>query len=104
MSDDKIRMTVPTLKILRFLLEAPLQGRSGAEISKATGVGSGTLYPTVFRLEGAGWLRSEWEQIDPHAAGRPPRRYYWLTALGQNNANRVLADFQLPAGEPSWAR
>jgi DNA-binding PadR family transcriptional regulator len=99
---EDVRLTQPTLKVLRFLLEKPREGRSGAEMSKATTVGSGTLYPMLARLEGAGWLTSEWEVIDPSEAGRPRRRFYKLTAVGQNNARAALADLQMAAGELAW--
>ena len=102
MAEQDVRLTQPTLKVLRFLLEKPREGRSGAEISKATKVGSGTLYPMLARLEAAGWLTSEWEVIDPSEAGRPRRRFYKLTAIGQNNAHAALADLQMAAGELAW--
>ncbi len=102
MTDQDVRLTQPTLKVLRFLLEKPREGRSGAEMSRATQVGSGTLYPMLARLEGAGWFSSEWEAIDPREAGRPRRRFYKLTALGQNNARAALADLQMAAGELAW--
>jgi DNA-binding PadR family transcriptional regulator len=101
-NDQDVRLTQPTLKVLRFLLETPREGRSGAEMSKATKVGSGTLYPMLARLESAGWLTSEWEVIDPREAGRPRRRFYKLTALGQNNAHAALADLQMAPGELAW--
>jgi PadR family transcriptional regulator len=102
MREHDVRLTQPTLKVLRFLLETPREGRSGAEMAKATRVGSGTLYPMLARLEAAGWLTSEWEVIDPKEAGRPRRRFYRLTAVGQNNARRALADLQMAAGELAW--
>jgi len=98
----EFRLTQPTLKVLHFLLDKPRQRRSGAEISKATGTASGTLYPMLVRLETAGWLTSEWERIDPHEVGRPRRRFYKLTALGQNKANEALRDLQIGARVPSW--
>ncbi len=102
MADRDVRLTQPTLKVLRFLLEKPREGRSGAEISKSTKVGSGTLYPMLARLETAGWLSSEWETIDPRDAGRPRRRFYKLTGIGQRNASTALADLQIPTGELVW--
>ena len=102
MSDQDVRLTQPTLKVLRFLLETPRQGRSGAEMSKAMKVGSGTLYPMLARLENASWLTSEWEAINPSEAGRPRRRFYRLTAVGQNNARAALADLQMATGELAW--
>jgi DNA-binding PadR family transcriptional regulator len=102
MADQDVRLTQPTLKVLRFLLETPREGRSGAEMSKATRVGSGTLYPMLARLEAAGWLASAWEVIDPREAGRPRRRFYKLAALGQNHARAALAELQMEAGELAW--
>jgi PadR family transcriptional regulator, regulatory protein PadR len=102
MNDQGVRLTQPALKVLRFLMQTPREGRSGAEMSKATKVGSGTLYPMLARLEAAGWLTSEWEMIDPSEAGRPRRRFYRLTAIGQNNAREALIDLQMAAGELSW--
>jgi PadR family transcriptional regulator PadR len=101
-ADQDVRLTQPTLKILRFLLEKPRERRSGAEMSKATRVSSGTLYPTLARLETAGWLSSEWETIDPRQAGRPRRRFYKLTGLGQRKAYAALSDLQFAAGELAW--
>lgn len=98
----EIRLTQPALKVLRFLLGMPTVPRSGAEIAKATHVSSGTLYPMLVRLETAGWLSSEWEEVDPREQGRPRRRFYSLTALGQNTANRELADLQINLAIPAW--
>jgi PadR family transcriptional regulator, regulatory protein PadR len=98
----EIRLSQPALKVLRLLLDAPLLPRSGAEIAKATRVASGTLYPMLVRLETAGWLSSEWENIEPREQGRPRRRFYKLTSFGQNSANRELADLQINLATPEW--
>ena len=99
---DGVRLTQPTLKVLKLLLEKPNYGRSGAEISRITKVGSGTLYPMLARLELAGWLESEWEVIDPREAGRPRRRFYKLTAIGQTCSLEALSDLQVVVGELAW--
>jgi len=98
----EIRLTQPALKALRFLLNEPRRARSGAEIAKATRIGSGTLYPMLIRMEKAGWLVSEWESVDPREAGRPRRRLYTLTPLGQNNASRELTELQILVETPAW--
>jgi DNA-binding PadR family transcriptional regulator len=46
---------------------------------RITGMASGSLYPLLARLEGAGWLTMGKESIDPRAAGRPPRMHYTIT-------------------------
>jgi PadR family transcriptional regulator PadR len=86
MTDESPRLTGPTLKVLRELLEHPTERLSGSEISRTTGLASGTLYPILFRLEEAGWLESEWEEISPTLAKRPRRRLYRMTGVGQRNA------------------
>lgn len=54
--------------------------RYGYDISKATGLKPGTLYPTLARLSEQGLLEAEWrDAIEP---GRPPRHAYRLTASG----------------------
>lgn len=104
MADRDPRMSAPTLKVLRFLLVENTSEASGAAISKATGVGAGTLYPMLGRLEKAKWIEGEWEKIDPKEEGRPRRRFYSLTGIGVTRARSALADFQMPRlmGEPSW--
>jgi len=102
MSEHDVRLTQPALKVLRFLMETPREGRSGAEMSKATKVGSGTLYPMLARLEAAGWLTGEWEVIDTSEAGRPRRRFYRLTAVGQNSTRAALTALQMAPGELAW--
>ena len=101
MADFEVRLTGPTLKLLKLMLEEPAKKRSGAEVSREAKIGSGTLYPLLVRLERVGWLISEWEQIDPKEAGRPRKRYYRLSAIGYNKAREVLAGFQM-GGTPAW--
>lgn len=85
------KMTIPTQLVLRVLLEDPQQERYGLEISDAAGLATGTVHPILARLEGAGWLESWWEDVDPRQAGRPPRRYYRLTGAGVESARDGLA-------------
>ncbi len=92
MVDKSPRITGPTLKVLGQLMSAPLTGLSGADVSKATGISSGTLYPILFRLEKAGWLSSEWEEVDPSAVGRPRKRLYQLTSLGAQESKSAFDD------------
>ena len=100
--ETDIRLSGPTLKVLKLLIEQPRQGRSGAEMSRALGISLGTLYPLLARLESAGWLNSEWEMTDPSEVGRPRRRFYRLTGLGQTRASRALAELQTAPGVLAW--
>jgi len=61
----------------------------GLDIVAATGLPSGTGYPTLGRLKRATLVRAHWEdQRDAEKEGRPRRRYYALTADG----TRALAE------------
>ena len=97
-----VRLTQPTLKVMRLLLEKPAERRFGAEISRATKVGPGTLYPMLARLEHARWLSGEWEAVDPRQAGRPRRRLYRLTDIGENNGRAALTELQMVAEDLAW--
>jgi DNA-binding PadR family transcriptional regulator len=100
---EKIRVSGPTLKLLKLMLDNPKQGRSGAEISKLTKLGSGTMYPLLQRLEIAKWIEGEWENVDPSEVRRPKRRLYKLTRSGQAAATKELAQYQTSAlGVPAW--
>jgi PadR family transcriptional regulator PadR len=102
MSADNPRMTGPTLKVIGQLMNGPLTGLSGADISKATGTASGTLYPILFRLEKAGWLCSEWEDGVPSEMGRPRKRLYQLTSLGAAESKAAFQDIVLAGGRLIW--
>jgi PadR family transcriptional regulator PadR len=99
---NEIRITGPTLKIIGQLLTAPNTGISGAEIAKATGIQSGTLYPVLFRLEKALWVSSEWEEGDPSELGRPCKRLYKLTAAGLRKSKAVFHDLIPSTGRLVW--
>lgn len=101
MTAKEIRISGRMLTVLKYLLSDLRSAHSGAEIYAATKISSGTLYPMLARLEEAGWLTSTWEDINPKEAGRPRRRYYVLTGVGQSNAQAALADLQF-YGEPQW--
>jgi len=74
----KPNLTFPTGLVLQAIAQG---GRYGFDIIEATGLPSGTVYPALRRLEGAGCLSSEWEDKGK-VEGRPPRCYYTLTPQG----------------------
>jgi PadR family transcriptional regulator PadR len=95
-----MRITIPTARILAALLAEPDADRYGLELMQATGLASGSLYPILHRLQGAGWVEARWEQIDPGAEGRPARRFYRLTADGVVNARQALAELRAQTAVP----
>jgi serine/threonine protein kinase len=65
---------------LAAMLQRPRDWQYGYELSKHTGLKSGTLYPLLIRLSDQHLLESEWRE--PERPGRPPRHAYRLTASG----------------------
>lgn len=108
-TNDTPRLSLPALKVLNALLEAPRGGLAGSQIGRTTRVASGTLYPILARFERAGWVESRWEDLDPREAGRPRRRYYSLTGLGARRAAGALSELTHGGGQilqgtkPTWA-
>jgi PadR family transcriptional regulator, regulatory protein PadR len=92
--DGPPRITLNLLKVLRVLLEDPTASHYGTQIGKAAHLSGGSLYPLLLRLEQAGVLASDWEDVDPSKAGRPRRRLYWLTSEGAEFARQTLAEEQ----------
>ena len=92
-----LRMTIPTQLVLEALLQDPERELYGLEIGELADLRSGTVHPILARLEGVGWLTSRWEEVDPQVEGRPPRRYYRLTAEGLTAAKAALAKAYRPA-------
>ncbi len=84
-------MTTALARVVAAFLTDPEAERYGLDLMRDTSLASGTLYPMLIRLERAGWLRADWEDIDPVAEGRPNRRYYRLTPDGVVAARRELA-------------
>jgi DNA-binding PadR family transcriptional regulator len=89
---EDVRITTNVARVLRVFLEDPLSVVHAYDVIKATGLPSGTIYPIFERLELAGWLTSNWEQIDPSVAKRPARRNYRFTASGLPAARQALAE------------
>ena len=93
-----------TKALLAALLEAPGVWRHGYELSKLTGLKSGTLYPLLMRLSDQALLESKWE-TSPQA-GRPPRHVYRLTPAGaalarDQAAARAGGGREDPLGDPA---
>ena len=73
-----------TRAVLAALHDHPAHWRYGYDISRETGLASGTLYPILGRLADRGLLDTCWEDDPPE--GRPRRHLYRLTAAGAARA------------------
>jgi len=88
-----------TCTVLAALLEQPQAWRYGYDLSKETGLKSGTLYPLLIRLSDQGLLEAEWRQ--PLQPGRPARHAYRLTEAGTALARQRLGAVATASGESS---
>lgn len=81
-------MTHPLVQVA-LALSADVVGQHwGYELSKASGVRSGVLYPILDRMLCEGWLTDGWEDPPP-GTQRPRRRYYELTDKGRRQIGAV---------------
>jgi PadR family transcriptional regulator, regulatory protein PadR len=69
-----------TRALLAAFLDRSQRWRHGYDLSRETGLRSGTLYPLLMRLSDQGLLESRWEEAA--RPGLPPRHVYRLTAQG----------------------
>ena len=74
-----IRMSRQTVRLLEALISSATSWHYGYDLSRGTGLKSGTLYPILMRLTERGWLEARWDEAEP---GRPPRHLYRLTGVG----------------------
>ena len=88
MADD-VRMSQQTILLVKALLLPPSDWRYGYELSRQTGLKSGTLYPILVRLTERKWLEARWEH--PDSDGKP-RHMYRLTAAGLRLARVSLEE------------
>src|SRR5258707_8089919 len=89
-----------TRALLAAFLDRSGIWRHGYDLSKETGLKSGTLYPVLMRLSEQGLLESRWQ--DPERPGLPPRHAYRLTSSGLAFAReQARADAASSVGDPS---
>src|ERR1700748_2956119 len=79
----KIRLSPQTLQIVDGFLQDPEGWKYGYDLSRNTGLKSGTLYPILIRLAERKLLETSWERAE---IGKPPRHLYRLTADGMRFA------------------
>ena|SRR5277367_3576366 len=79
----KLRLSPQTLLALDAFVKAPKDWKYGYDISRNTGLKSGTLYPILMRLAERKLLETSWETGE---IGKPPRHLYRLTPEGMRFA------------------
>jgi PadR family transcriptional regulator len=73
-------ITYPTTLVLHAIADGV---RYGFDIADRTGLQTGTVYPSLRRLESLGFVTSKWEpERIARREQRPARRYYEITRTG----------------------
>jgi DNA-binding PadR family transcriptional regulator len=95
-----MELSKSSAKVLRAFVDAPHEEQYGFGLMRPTGVKSGSLYPILERFERLRWIEGRHEVIDERTEGRPRRRLYRLTALGEREARNAVAAFYRDVGRP----
>ena len=84
----KMRRSPQSAAVLGCFAEDVSLWRYGYDLSRSTGLKSGTLYPLLIRMAEQGLLETAWETAE---LGRPPRHLYRLTDDGAQYAHAQLS-------------
>jgi DNA-binding PadR family transcriptional regulator len=95
------RLSPQTLRVLERFIERPTAWRYGYELSRETGLKSGTLYPILMRLAKYSLLETKWVTTED---GVPPRHTYRLTPNGVELVRSTFADSRASARAALKAR
>jgi len=90
----KLKLSPQTLLVLEAFLDHPADWKYGYDLSRSTGLKSGTLYPILMRMADRKLLETEWEITDPSnldKLGKPPRHMYRFTPEGMQFARERRA-------------
>lgn len=89
-----VRLSPQTVQVLGAFLDGPKDWKYGYDISRNTGLKSGTLYPILIRMADRKLLETRWETAE---IGKPPRHMYRLTAEGVRFAREHILSATHPA-------
>lgn len=84
----KLRLSPQTLLVVDAFLAQAEAWKYGYDLSRVTGLKSGTLYPILMRLAERKLLETQWEVGEP---GKPPRHMYRFTPEGLRFARTNFA-------------
>jgi len=97
-----MNLTYPTTLVLHALANGSCHG---FDVIDATGLASGTVYPILRRLEQERLVSARWENVSiAREEARPPRRYYELTAAGEEVLEKALDKYRLTQAKAARTR
>lgn len=91
------RLGYATVAVMRAIADG---AGYGLDVMERTGLPSGTVYPTLGRLEKRGYVKGRWEEEGrARLEGRPRRRYYRLTEEGVAALGVAIDGYRALAGD-----
>jgi len=92
----QLKKGVLDILLLKLLSEKALYGYELMTLLDEKSAGyfaakEGTLYPVLYRLEDAGHIQSNWENVEKRRGA--PRKYYSLTPSGISHLADAQAEF-----------
>jgi PadR family transcriptional regulator, regulatory protein PadR len=90
-----------TRALLAAFLDRSQLWRHGYDLSRETGLRSGTLYPLLMRLSAQGLLEARWQEAA--RPGLPPRHVYRLTPRGLALAHAQQSEAAAAPGDRAGA-
>jgi PadR family transcriptional regulator PadR len=92
--DRELRRGTLDLVLLKLLSEREMYGYQLITTLEERGgkpfqLKEGTLYPVLYRLEDAGFIKARWETIERGV----PRKYYRLTSQGTQHLTALLREW-----------
>jgi PadR family transcriptional regulator PadR len=93
--DRELKRGTLEMILLKLLAKRPMYGYQivstlESEVGQQLQVKEGTLYPVLYRLEDAGFLKATWETVERGV----PRKYYELTPAGREELARLVAEWR----------
>jgi PadR family transcriptional regulator, regulatory protein PadR len=93
--DRELKRGTLEMVLLHLLSERPMYGYEITSELRERSAGlfelkEGTLYPVLYRLEGAGLVATEWQTPERGV----PRKYYGITEAGRTERDRQLAQWR----------
>jgi PadR family transcriptional regulator PadR len=96
----KLRRSPQTALVMAEFLQDKEEWKYGYDLSRNTGLRSGTLYPILMRLALHGLLETSWEAT---LEGRPPRHLYKITQDGLRYARTLVREKHgVIVGDPAF--
>ena len=89
---NRIKPSITLFRIFSVFLQNPDKQHTGTEVRALAKAGAGTVFPLLQDMCDKDWVTDEWEIQDPKILGRPRKRFFKLTSLGERSMKMFIQD------------